>query len=626
MRKITLTMLTVGLSVLACCPALRAADDWNSKYSNQLKQTQAKVKERILKDLDTVEMAMGELPLPSDEKKPVFDELKQVTEYAKTTPFPTKLKGFRTIIPFNQEHAKVFKAWSMILRDKGLKGIHIWHIDRFAKFKLFDTPNRTPVRDISLKMMRNERRSQAINLTNCTAKAQTVKLTVADIPATVRMRLFYTVFVDTKKLKAVPSALFPAKKSDSGWSLPLNSGMTTQVWFMVDSNKVKAGKYSLPITVTAAGKSQNLTFKLEFSPVTFPDRTKMTHSLNMFDSAISGARGIGKALSESERAASIKASIKDLDDHLVSSFVVTSSNSPLPSYGRENFDDQGNLVTKPDLTKFKKTFALYPEKVKYHIYAMAFKKGKGNYGFGGLPIGSKASENALIQWLKYFENACKELKINPQKIVLMSYDEPRSNDALKIAHDTLKIIKDNSSFKTFCTIGARGAKNPYCAKAIAVTDLVQPCRRHINELYGKKKKMFLNIPAEEGRELWLYDCGYKSSPLFYLKGAWQDALWGAVGTGYWAYCDTGDNPGNWNMYPQFRTSRKRDNYAPQYIDFSGVTISREWEAIREGVENCEYMHMLRSKNPKSPLLKNKVPKTLEQVKMLRLKVLNALEK
>lgn len=592
-------------------PQPETNEQWEKKHIVQLKQTQTKVKARILKDVDIVEMAMGELALPGDETKPVIKELQNVAKYAETIPYPSKLKGFRAIIPFYKEHAKVFRAWSMILRDKGLSGLAIWHISRFGQFPLFASPTKA-VSEISLKMMRNERRSQAVNITNCTKNQQLVNVSLSNIPEGAKISLFYTVYVDRKKIIADPSALLPAKKTDKGWEFLLQSGMTTQVWFMVDSEKVKAGKYAIPIKISTGNILKNVTFNLNVAPVYFPEKRK--HNLAMFDYAGS----LGRAVVASNQ----KAAIKDMQDHLVTRFLM--SKGSLPSMERQNFDDKGNLTTKPDLSSFKNTIALLPKDTRYYAYFMNLEKSGGNFGFAGFPHGSQEGNNAFIQWLKYLENACDEISIDPKKIMLMPYDEPRKNDALKAVYKCLKIIKENTKFTTYCTTGARGAKNEYCAKSIEYTDVVQPCRRHVAELFGNRKKIFLDLAKQKDKELWLYDCGYKSSPLFYIKGSWRDVLWGATGTSWWAYCDAGDNPSNWNMYPEFR--RKRDNYAPQYIDENGVTSSREWEAIMEGVENCEYMHMLRKKNPDSPLLKSKVPETTAQSEELRLKVLNELEK
>ena len=108
---------------------------------------------------------------------------------------------------------------------------------------------------------------------------------------------------------------------------------------------------------------------------------------------------------------------------------------------------------------------------------------------------------------------------------------------------------------------------------------------------------------------------------------------GGTGSGYWSYADAGDNPSNWNMYPRFR--RRRDNYAPQYIDETSVTSSREWEEIAESVENGEYVLMLKKKiqamktagketSSLELLLESPIPHTPPEARDLRLSFLNAL--
>ncbi len=593
-------------------------------FTAQLKQTQAGVSKRILKDIETVEIAIGEMAFPSDEKAPLLKTLREVEKYCKSNPYPKKLKGFRAIIPFHSEHAKVFSVYSAVLREDGYKGLHIWKINKFDYFKLFDRPKREALDKLYLEIMRNERRSEAFNVTNCTGKSRTVTVNLSRIPAGCETEVFYTVFVDTKRGFANPSALMRADKEKNSWSFKLPSGMTTQVWIKIYSKNAKAGEYKIPIKVSSGKTVKQFPFVLKILPITFPDVPD--YNLMMYDYAVS----CGRAITPKNQ----KAAIKDLCEHLVSMFLIGAND--IIRISRSDYDDRGNLITKPDIKPFAKAMKLVPARIKYWGFFLNLPAQKGHYKFAGFPPGSKAGENALKNWLKYLEQACKKLKVDPKRITLMPYDEPRKNEAFKAVYEFCKVVKENSPFTTYCTTGARGAKNPYCAKSLKYLDISHPCRRHYLELTPRLRKIFDNFSKKPGREFWLYDCGYKRGYEYYVIGGWVDVLNGATGSGYWSYCDTGDNPSNWNMYPYYR--RKRDNYAPEYIDETSITTSREWESIMESVENGEYVLMLKKKIKElkksgrdvtqleklvSPV---SVPKTLKESEALRLKILHNLVK
>jgi len=64
---------------------------------------------------------------------------------------------------------------------------------------------------------------------------------------------------------------------------------------------------------------------------------------------------------------------------------------------------------------------------------------------------------------------------------------------------------------------------------------------------------------------------------------------GMTGTGFWAYCDAGRGA-CWNPYisPAFR-------WSPVFISRDGIHDSKHWEAFREGLQDYEYLALLRDR-------------------------------
>jgi hypothetical protein len=69
--------------------------------------------------------------------------------------------------------------------------------------------------------------------------------------------------------------------------------------------------------------------------------------------------------------------------------------------------------------------------------------------------------------------------------------------------------------------------------------------------------------------------------------AWTCWQYQARGSYFWAFGDSGGGS-SWNEY-----ANARGAYVPFFLDASSVTPGKHMEAIREGVEDYEYLVMLR---------------------------------
>ena len=78
-------------------------------------------------------------------------------------------------------------------------------------------------------------------------------------------------------------------------------------------------------------------------------------------------------------------------------------------------------------------------------------------------------------------------------------------------------------------------------------------------------------------------------PAYYRLQPWQCLRAGATGSAFWSCCD-GGGESSWCPYAAWR---KKNNFTPVYIGPDNVITSKHWEAAREGVEDHQYLVMLR---------------------------------
>ena len=110
---------------------------------------------------------------------------------------------------------------------------------------------------------------------------------------------------------------------------------------------------------------------------------------------------------------------------------------------------------------------------------------------------------------------------------------------------------------------------------------------------GKPYADFYVKQREAGRELWFYTCSGPGRLLdpyaCHRMQPWFCWKYGAKGSCFWAFGDSSD-ASSWNEYIS-----KSGAYTPLFLDARTVTEGKHMEAIREGMEDYEYLRMLRDR-------------------------------
>jgi hypothetical protein len=126
----------------------------------------------------------------------------------------------------------------------------------------------------------------------------------------------------------------------------------------------------------------------------------------------------------------------------------------------------------------------------------------------------------------------------------------------------------------------------------AVFDIICPQANSV------EKERWAKVYRDTGKMIWTYQCNGPAkmlSPLrYYRRQLWSSWDNGFTGAGFWAYADTGwggrDTPGisAWDDLDGAYA-----DFAVVYESDAGPVTSRRWEAWREGVEDYEYLWILR---------------------------------
>ena len=214
---------------------------------------------------------------------------------------------------------------------------------------------------------------------------------------------------------------------------------------------------------------------------------------------------------------------------------------------------------------------------------------------GGYAMGTEGFNHAVAAWITAYATHWRAIGLDPGRVGLLLVDEPHATDqsdrivawatAIKAAEPGVLIWEDPTW------------SNPSDGAAtFAVSDVLCPNRpMFLNG--GESFRDVYRQQRDAGKTLNLYSCSGPTEQLdpysYYRLQAWT--LWDEWGRVrdepaamfYWAFPDQG-GAASWKS--NYGT---RNNYTPLFLEPGAVTDGKDMEAIREGVEDYEYLAMLK---------------------------------
>jgi hypothetical protein len=525
------------------------------------------VKRRLRNDLAAVRGALQDIPERAELEKELDAIDKEIPKIQ-----PAQTQDFRTILPLNSLHKRIFSVQGAIWRKKGHKPLISWQKNRWDMLSPTEPPQGEGVQ-IDVAMMKNEYRSAAFNLSNSGPDDLALNVTILGLPGGPNpdyITVHDVPFTDTKSGIPVAAALPMARKMEQYYRLEMLPGMTRQVWLTFHSKDIPAGQYTGEIAITK--NMARIPVKLRIYPFTFPNRP--TLHLGGWDYTDQDAHYEVTPENQTEF-------ILHLREHFVDTPWATGSVMPVGEY-----DGQGNMTKEPSTDNFQKWLTRWSDARNYFVFAAV-----GNH-FGGFEMGTPPFKQAVSQWITWWVNTLAKWNIKPQQLGLLLVDEPRSSEDDKIIIEYAKVIK---------------AAQPNVV--IWEDPIWQEPWKATPELFELSTTLCPNLPMwigqgepfadfyvkqrQAGRILWFYSCsgpGKLLDPYSYHRMQhWFCWKYQAQGSGFWAFGDSNGAP-SWNEYLS-----NVGAYTPLFLDKDSVIGGKHMEAIREGIEDYEYLRMLRDR-------------------------------
>jgi len=549
-------------------------------------------------DAAKVRKAIETANMPADKRDASLRKLDELIRQISsvTVADPNKLKA---VVPINDLHSKILACNLDVLESRGLKGLVVWQNKRWDPLSIVYAPEPEQVGkvDLSLRMMRGEHRAVAFNITNVGAgwgfRVDMSELRAEGGPATavVPKLTFHNVeYVDTKEGVVVADAL-PHLPRQGGIAncAQVPHGTTRQVWVTCSTPEVPAGSYVGDLALLRVGGlvgqasipadgHMKIPVRVKVEDLTFPNQP--TLSLGMWDYTDEPyAYGITKANQPQ--------AIADMKAHFVDTPWAHPSVIGHPE--KKHLDADGNL--KPgtiDFTRFDRWLEDWKGARRYFVFLSV---GKSLTGF---EMGTPQFDKLVGQWFTAWAEHCKAKGLKPKQVGVLLVDEPANDEQDRQILAWAKPIKAATDF--FCIWidpTHRKLGTPDQVAMLEACDAICPNVSIFYELGEKAKTFYSNLCKDGRRELWFYWCSGPARQLdpysYHRLQAWHCWVHGAKGMGFWAYGDTG-YANSWCEYMSRGTS-----FCPAYIAPDSITTSKHWEAVREGVEDYEYLHMLKAR-------------------------------
>ena len=493
--------------------------------------------------------------------------------------------GFRTVLPINDLHRRIFAVQAALWRTKHTGPVVLWQANRWDMLGPTEPPRGDAPR-IDVAMMRNEYRGAAVNVSN--VSAETARLTLrfeglpgGAMPAYVGVQ--EVLMTDTRSGVPVAAALPDARREQGGWVVQVPPGMTRQVWLTFHTAGVAAGDYRGSLRIDPHGA--RVPVRLKVYPVTFPAQTTLHlcgWDYTDCDAYEATAANRGKL-------------IRTLREHYVNTPWAQSGTLP-----RGRYDKAGKMIEAPDDARFRTWLARWPGAKMYLVFAAVGER------FAGFERSTPPFEKAVGAWITWWDRRVKALGLRRGQFGVLLVDEPHNAERDRVILAYARVIR--AAAPDVVIWEDPTWREPWKATAglFAACDVLCP---NLPMWIGGGRRFadFYTARRAAGQTLWFYSCsgpGKLLDPYAYHRMQhWFCWKHGATGSGFWAFGDSG-KASSWNEYLS-----PRGAYTPLFLDERTVTRGKHMEAIREGVQDYEYLRMLADRvaavakaNPADPRL------------------------
>ncbi|MCK5802783.1 MAG: discoidin domain-containing protein [Lentisphaeria bacterium] len=536
------------------------------------------VKEQLRRDLVAATDDLAKAKLAEPLREALTEKANTLVRRIDTMP-DIHLETFRAVLPMNALERDIFRFQAEVWRAEGKAAVRLWKTHRWDPLAPSQEPSGSePGLAVNMVMMQNETRADVLNITNAAAQDLVARVRIEGLPGGTGqdgLTVHEVTAVGTRRFVAVSAALPIARQLGPDWLVTIPSGMTRQLWFSCDSAKLAPGDHTGRILLRNGERTlANVPIHVRVAPIRFPDQS----TLNLGGWAYTDLVGAAGITSKNRDAL-----VKMLQEHGVNAPWATNGIMPTGT-----FDPDGTFVEPPDTVRFDAFVALWPGARHY----MVFIARGGSPEFAGSKPGTPLFQTKVATWIRFWADHFRSVGLKPEQVGLLLVDEPESEKKYNILLAYARVINRVEPEITLW-LDPRVSKDETCMEALDAMDVLVPHRPGWMQWEPWVRDTFHKL-GSEGKQLGFYSAAGPARTFdpysYYLLQQWHCYQIGGNWAGFWAF--GGDASFSvWNEY----ATQGYGSYCPMFLDDDGVTTAKYMEAIREGVQDYEYLVMLRAR-------------------------------
>jgi hypothetical protein len=493
-------------------------------------------------------------------------------------------EAYRAIFPLTPAHERIFQALGALRAAEKHPGLVLWKNNRWQRHSLWDAPPTEQAADsaaLQVRMLRGEHRGDAVSIANNSGKAVTARAWLEGLPGGVKpayARLKQAEYVAMTSGVWDANALPETAIENGAWTVTLPAGISRQFWLAFHPGAdVEPGDYRGALVVEAAANQQvRVPVRLTIAPFQYP--AEHTLAFYMWDYTPIG-EGSSYGLTP-RNAAAARA-------HMQSYGLNMPVGGGFPSVPAEGFNAQDALVQQPDFSAFDKWVAQWPKARYYAVYMYVNVWGNK---YAGAEFGTEQCDRRVGATMKAWAAHARQLGVDPGRILLHLVDESQGGEPDRQAWLFAKAVKAAvPEFKLFVTPAHADPRATGLREMFEVHDMLCP---HLEKL--EANPAFYEELRAGGRQLWTYVASGGPATLdaigSYRAQEWRLWTMKGTGTGFWCYGPGGDGFTSWNTF-----AADTEVYSPAYVGVDRVDDGKHWLAIIEGIQDYEYLRMLRDR-------------------------------
>jgi hypothetical protein len=200
----------------------------------------------------------------------------------------------------------------------------------------------------------------------------------------------------------------------------------------------------------------------------------------------------------------------------------------------------------------------------------------------------------VASWIAAIAAHLKALGLRPDQFGLLIWDEPNSEEHAAVIRAWADAIHQAGTGLLVWEDPQYGEpQSEIIHQSLQACDVVSPFVPLFLRLDEAKRSVYRDLATDQ-RKLWFYDASGPVRALdpysYHRLQEWLCFREGAEGSCFWAFGDAGGGS-SWNE----RASGRGSGYAPQYLSKDSVTDSKHMMGIVEGVQDYEYLCLLRDR-------------------------------